>query len=273
MTCFVILFGIAVAEGTAHGVFVYYLSGAAAGFIVYLFWKLRGVSPFRSVTVLAALGAMGFVLAIASLYVKALSLAACVLLGAGSVPLALNPLFGAVLFAKRYPSRFIAPGIIGVAFLTVLLHTALLEMFRDIVTIRYAAYGLIAVCSVILFLILEPYLMYAFRDKSAFSEALAERGLDEGTGTREHEGNSQGGETSGKAGALAENAFEDLTGQELRVAELLLRGYTANGTAKALGITYNTVLYYRKNLYSKLGIHSMQELFALAERKARSIVH
>jgi hypothetical protein len=37
-----------------------------------------------------------------------------------------------------------------------------------------------------------------------------------------------------------------------------------------LGIAYNTVLYHRKNLYSKLGIHSMQELFALAERRVRS---
>jgi hypothetical protein len=151
MTCFVILFGIAVAENTAHGVFVYYLSGAAAAFTVYFFWKSRGVSPFRSVTVLAALGAMGFVLTIASLYVQGLSLAACVLLGVGSVPLSMNPFFGAVLFAKRYPSRFIAPGIIGVAFLAVLLHTALLEMFRDIITIRYAAYVVIAVCAVIFF--------------------------------------------------------------------------------------------------------------------------
>jgi DNA-binding CsgD family transcriptional regulator len=271
MTCFVILFGIAVAENTVHGVFVYYLSAAAAAFMVYFFWKSRGVSPFRSVTVLAALGAMGFVLAIASLYVKGLSLAACVLLGAGSVPLSMNPFFGAVLFAKRYPSRFIAPGIIGVAFLAVLLHTALLEMFRDLITIRYAAYVVIAVCAVILFLIFEPYLMYAFRGKSAFSEAPADRGLGEGTG--EHEGNGKGEETGGKAGVLAEKAFEDLTGQELRVAELLLRGYTANGTAKALTISYNTVLYHRKNLYSKLGIHSIQGLFALAERKAKSMVH
>jgi hypothetical protein len=127
-------------------------------------------------------GAMGFVLAIASLYIKGLSLAACILLGAGSVPLSLNPFFGAVLFAKRYPSRFIAPGIIGVAFLTVLLHTALLEMFRDLIAVRYAAYAVIAVCAVILFLILEPYLMYAFRGKSAFLEALEGRGFEEETG-------------------------------------------------------------------------------------------
>jgi DNA-binding NarL/FixJ family response regulator len=121
------------------------------------------------------------------------------------------------------------------------------------------------------FLIFEPYLMYAFRGKSAFSEALADRGLEEGTG--EQEGNGKGEETGGKAAALAEKAFENLTGQELRVAELLLRGYTTNGMAKALNITSNTVLYHRKNLYSKLGIHSIQGLFALAERRARSIVH
>jgi DNA-binding CsgD family transcriptional regulator len=142
-------------------------------------------------------------------------------------------------------------------------------MFRDLIAMRYAAYAVIAVCAVILFLILEPYLMYAFRGKSAFLEALEGRGFEEETGNKEQEGNSEREGAEGKARALAEKAFENLTGQELRVAELLLRGYTANGTAKVLNITYNTVLYHRKNLYSKLGIHSMQALFALAERRVR----
>jgi DNA-binding CsgD family transcriptional regulator len=265
MTCFVILFGIAVAEGRAHGVFVYYLANAAAAFMVYLLWKRLGVSPFRTVTVMAALGAIGFVLAIASLHLKGLALAACALLGAGSAPLSLNPFFGAVLFAKRYPSRFIAPGIIGVAFLTVLLHTALLETFRDLTTVRYAVYLIIAVCTVILFLILEPYLMYAFRGKSIFLETLEDRRPEQGQG--EKAGKSDGRDN--RARNLAEEAFENLTGQELRVAELLLRGYSFRGAAEELSISLNTAKGYGKNLYAKLGVHSMRELFALAEQRAR----
>jgi DNA-binding CsgD family transcriptional regulator len=258
----VILFGIAVAEDAAHGIFVYYLANAAAAFSVYLLWRRLGISPFRSVTVMAALGAIGFVLAIASLHLRGLSLLVCVLLGAGSAPLALNPFFGALLFSKRYPSRLIAPGIIGVAFLTVLLHTALLEAFRDHTTLRYAVYLAIAACTVILFLVLEPYLMYAFRGKSIFLEAL--EGRDPAQPPRDKETN-----TNNKALALAENAFETLTGQELRIAELLLQGYSFKAAATALKISLNTAKGYGKNLYAKLGIHSMRELFALAEQQTR----
>jgi DNA-binding CsgD family transcriptional regulator len=68
---------------------------------------------------------------------------------------------------------------------------------------------------------------------------------------------------------LAKNAFDSLSGQEMRLAELIIQGYTNPEIAKSLKITDNTVRYYRKSLYSKLQIHSRRELFELAERAER----
>jgi DNA-binding NarL/FixJ family response regulator len=102
--------------------------------------------------------------------------------------------------------------------------------------------------------------MYAFRGKSIFLEALEDRKPEQDK--KDNKGDN-------KTRALAEKAFENLTGQELRVAELLLRGYSFKGTADALNISLNTAKGYGKNLYAKLGIHSMRELFALADQRER----
>ena len=121
MACFVVLFGNTAAESVKHGIFTYYTASALSAFITFFLWKHLDISPFRSVRVMVALGALGFVVRIASLYNSSLSFTACALLGAGSMGCWLNPLFGSVLISKRYPSRFVAPGIIGVAFITVLI--------------------------------------------------------------------------------------------------------------------------------------------------------
>lgn len=55
-----------------------------------------------------------------------------------------------------------------------------------------------------------------------------------------------------------------LSGQELRIAQFILNGYSAPQIASILGITLNTVKSYRKNLYSKLQIHSRHELHTLS---------
>ena len=122
MACFVILFGNAAAESVRHGIFTYYTASAISAFITFFLWKYPGISPFHSVYVMVALGAMGFIIKIASLQIPSLALVSCAFLGAGSMGCWLNPLFGVVLVTKRYPSRFVSPGIIGVAFLTVLIH-------------------------------------------------------------------------------------------------------------------------------------------------------
>ena len=65
---------------------------------------------------------------------------------------------------------------------------------------------------------------------------------------------------------LQVNAFDKLTGQELRVAELALRGYSYPEIAKTLKVKSSTVKTYQKNIYSKLQINSKRELFAIAEK-------
>ena len=55
-------------------------------------------------------------------------------------------------------------------------------------------------------------------------------------------------------------------GQETRIAELILMGYTNTEMASALNLTVDTVKVYRNNLYSKLQIHSKRELFELAQK-------
>jgi DNA-binding CsgD family transcriptional regulator len=58
-------------------------------------------------------------------------------------------------------------------------------------------------------------------------------------------------------------ASDKLSGQEIRLAELIVQGFSNPEIAQILNITGNTVKHYRKSLYSKLQIHSRRELFEL----------
>jgi DNA-binding CsgD family transcriptional regulator len=261
MSCCLILFGNAVAEGTPHGVSVFYLATALSCIAVYVFWMKFGVSPFRCLSVYVAVGAMGFILAIASLYIPALLIVACVFLGCGSVCLLFNPFFG-VLLAKTYPSRFISPAIIGIAYLMVLIHSILLDLLRDNLPVLYIVYLIIAVGMVILYFIMEPYLMFSFRNKVITTEPAAINAAPIGeTLTSELENNWR--ET------LQANAVEPLTDGELDIAGFIMLGYTNENIAKETRYAYNTVKSYRKNIYSKLDIHTTRELFQRANRSNR----
>ena len=56
-----------------------------------------------------------------------------------------------------------------------------------------------------------------------------------------------------------------LTKRELEVLELLSSGRTADYISKALFITENTAKTHRRVIYSKLGVHSKQEMLNLLE--------
>ena len=67
---------------------------------------------------------------------------------------------------------------------------------------------------------------------------------------------------------LGENpAFKILSWQELRVADLLLRGNSYTEIAETLKLKPTTVRWYMKILYEKLQINSKRELFELAEKQ------
>ena len=195
------------------------------------------------------LSALGFLLIPVSQYFPAIGTLPAVLAAAGMAMLSLYALMG-IAIMNRYPSRTITPVIVFLAFLTVLIHTAMLEAFRDSETLLCILYFSIAVAVALLYFVLQPHLIYAFHTHPKETVEMA-------------------AETSPStvADALDENSFDRLSPQELRLAELILQGYTNSEIAEEMNLTIGTVKGYRKNLYSKLQIHSKKELFELAQKK------
>jgi len=80
-------------------------------------------------------------------------------------------------------------------------------------------------------------------------------------------------------------SVDKLTHREQEILNMMLEGITPKEIAYKLGISYATIDYHRKNLYRKLDIHSVNELFAkfntpepeemvfVGEKQHKSIVH
>lgn len=79
--------------------------------------------------------------------------------------------------------------------------------------------------------------------------------------TRNYEDNST------EAGFQFTFYFDSLSEQEQILVSLVLDGHTESSVAKMMNITLNTEKSYRKNVYSKLNIHSKRELFDLANSR------
>ncbi|WP_134677649.1 helix-turn-helix transcriptional regulator [Ectopseudomonas khazarica] len=62
---------------------------------------------------------------------------------------------------------------------------------------------------------------------------------------------------------MARHVETALTGRELEVVRLMLSGHSSKEVARKLAISAETVKVHRKHVYSKLGIKSQSELFAL----------
>ena len=58
------------------------------------------------------------------------------------------------------------------------------------------------------------------------------------------------------------STLDDLTPQELRIARLLADGMTTREAAAAIFVSPKTVEYHLSHVYTKLGIHSREELVA-----------
>jgi DNA-binding CsgD family transcriptional regulator len=244
------LFGITIAETIPNGESFFYGALSVGLILVFVLWKGLGIPALRIGSVSVVISALGFMLALLSLYVPSLSLLVCFALGCGGIVGLFVPFFCLTL-AKIYPSRFISPIMVALCFGAILLHGTLLEAFRDKVQIMYASYLVIAVGLALLYLALEPYLTYSYREKP--QDEPDDKVSPEDT-------------SSAMPEVLQSHASERLTAQELRVAELSLRGFSYTEIAKALGLAPNTVKWYQKSLYSKLQINSKRELFAIAEK-------
>ncbi|GHV94693.1 hypothetical protein AGMMS50293_10130 [Spirochaetia bacterium] len=269
-----ISFGISAAESVTHGVFVFYLSFAVFTIAGYALLRRFGLSPLRFASISVVVSVAGFILIIVAMYVPALALPACVLLGPGTAACILIPYYGVVM-TKRYPSRFISPLVIGISFAaSVLLLAWLIEVFRENTMLLYTLYLAIAVVMAVLYLLLEPYLLYSFRGKPLISdEEIAEMGEVQARADTETAGTETAGSPEPAEPPLTERqrnliagAFDKLSPKELAIAELLMQGFKYEVICTRLQISKNTAYWYRRQLFDKLQISSLQEMFALAEK-------
>ena len=284
------LFGSAVAYSVEHGISVYYLSSAVCGIILMVLWERFHIMPLKSASVMLAIGALGFLLAIASLYVPKLSLPACALLGAGAIS-GISSYLGVVM-TKQYPSRFITPGVIVLGFAASLVQTVLLHALRDNLTLLYVVYLVIAVALVILYLLLEPYLGYSLRgrtledlimavaeetDETAVPEPVALLATVSGVADiskigAEQEAEWAEGENSPhvlRMRNLFQHKLSPLTRREYQLADCIMRGQRRSEIAEEMGVKPETVTKYTNQLYNKFGIHRRQDLFRLSEQLDR----
>jgi DNA-binding NarL/FixJ family response regulator len=208
----------------------------------------------------------------------------------------LTAYYGLVM-TKRYPSRFIAPLVIGISFTaSVLILGFLIEVFRDNTALLYTVYLAIAVALAVLYLAVEPYLLYSFRGRRLISE---ER-IVEIAGEEEGEDgsavlSSAATKPIGPAELpmtepvlaepsaveplltkpplpawqrnLAANAFDKLSARELAIAEMMMQGFRYEVICKRLNIKKTTAYWYRNQLFDKLQVRSVREMIALAEKR------
>jgi DNA-binding NarL/FixJ family response regulator len=261
-------FGIGVAESVTHGVFTFYISFAVFAIAGYALLRRHGITPLRFASVSVLVSVAGFICAIVALYIPVLSLPACVLLGPGTAACILIPFYGVVM-TKRYPSRFISPLIIGISFVTsVLLLAWLIDAFRENTTLLYTMYLAIAVVMAVLYLFMEPYLLYSFRGRNLISnEKIAEIAVTETADAQTDAARSPA--LTPRQRNLIANAFDKLSIKELAVAELLMQGFKYEFICNRLHISKNTAYWYRRQLFDKLQISSLKEMFALAENRGR----
>ncbi len=245
LACLLGVIGPAAAAETKHGVSFFYICAAITGFTMYFLHKKAAIHPLRSVSVAVGLGVIGFVLLYVSNYVFWLALPSCALLGVGTVACALIPLFGLAL-TREYPSHLIPAITMVFAVAAVLVQSSLVEIFRDSVQLLYISYLVIIIIMAVVYMLLEPMLLYSLREKysrSKTSEAKKAVYMD--------------------APETAPAPFNALTSREMEVTDLICHGYSNRDIAKMLFISEHTVKDHTKNIYRKLDVHSRFELAML----------
>ena len=239
------LFGSAIAETMPNGPSVFYGALAASLALVYVIWKRLGVPVLRIGSVGVGIGILGYILALVSLYFPVLAMSACIVLSVGSVVCWLTPLL-TVTLAKLYPARSLIPLMILLGLGTILFHSSLLDAFRDNTNYLYLVYLVIAVVMRVLYLMLEPYLTFTLRENTPVisDTAAAPENMQSANMPPKESGSVE--PRQGLAAVLQAHAFDKLTGQELRTAELALRGYSYTEIASMLKIKPSTVSTYQK---------------------------
>jgi DNA-binding CsgD family transcriptional regulator len=170
----------------------------------------------------------------------------------------------------------------GIAFATVLIQATLLDKLRDNLIVLYAVYVIIAVMLIILYLILEPYLIYSFRSRTLqdLIGVVAEDTDERKTAELEaipivkavevkHIEPEDETLHSRRMKILLTHTLSPLTRREYQLADCIMRGLRRSEIAQEMGLKPATVTQYTNTVYDKFGIHKRQELFRLAEKLER----
>lgn len=106
-----------------------------------------------------------------------------------------------------------------------------------------------------LLLAIEPWILALIRQRDAFDELYEYRsGTKPGVAKEEPLVEPQ---TSRSTSGM------NLTSRELEIMQLLLSGFSSKGIAQKLHISPETVKAHRRHIYTKLGVKSHPELFAI----------
>lgn len=149
--------------------------------------------------------------------------------------------------------------------------------------VPYMGMALLVLASAsVLFSRREFDLLFASSDDVPSLEELLKEELEPTRSTR-HGGLEMEveGADSGDAPLVRKGAFNTateaiaqefcLSPRELGILRSLARGYDANTTAEKLNISWNTVRTHIRNVYSKLGVHSHQELIVLVDTRCAAL--
>ena len=261
-----------------HGVFITYSVDALVSILIWVLYKKYNFHPFRAVSPCIGIGAVGYLLMIASDYAPSLSYLSCTLIGIGLISCQMLPLFSTVLM-KVYPSRYYAPITIGLALAAVLVQNSMVEIFRNMPFLLYLIYSIIMVILVFIYLKYEPHFIYVLTEKTysknkipANHESAVSSDSDKTTLNTpfEPEAETTAIEEDTSSKDSVENILEDglsdnhdaltlpnsLTKREREVLDLISYGYSNADIAKKLVISEHTVNDYTKKIYRKLGVHS-----------------
>ena len=249
-----LLMATSIAETIKHGVSIMYLSASVmAIFLNIIKVKLR-TNSIKAFAIFFMLTPLGFVFTILSTLKNqssSLGILACIFFGF-SIVIANMWFFFSTSAFEIYPSRFIAAIGTGIGLVLALVHSVILESFRENLSILYYVYLVISIFLMILFYILEPYFIYSWK-KTIEDKKISHNKKQSSIYTEEKKENAK----------IELLGMEKLSVQEENLAKLILQGYSESEIAKEMNITLNTQKSYRKNLYTKLNIHSRRELFNL----------
>ena len=63
------------------------------------------------------------------------------------------------------------------------------------------------------------------------------------------------------------NQHDPLTPHEVRLLQLLADEHSFQSVAEVLGVSSNTVAFYMRSIYAKLGVHSKTQAVVMALRR------